>query len=130
MAVWRGCMAEGCAATLPVPYGSGRTDSPTSGRTDGRTADSDWSARWACRGAPVNQAFPTAAASVRGCRTRRPNSPRRRPSPQTAVPALTLRHTHLRTAYIRVSCRRCDFLSINIITFVCVVRNRFKQSPY
>jgi len=81
-------------------------------------------------GAPVNQAFPTAAATVRGRRTRRPNSPRRRPSPQTAVPALTLRHTHLRTAYIRVSCRRCDFLSINIITFVCVVRNRFKQSPY
>jgi len=116
VAVWRGCMAEGCAVTLPVPYGSGRPDSPTSGRTDGRTVDSDWSAGWACRGAPVNQAFPTAAAAttVRGRRTRRPKL-----SATSTVAADRSPRAHAQTyapahRVYRVSCRRCDFLSINI----------------
>lgn len=126
MVLWRGYMAEGCAVTLPVPYESGRPDEPTSGRTDGRTVDSDWSARWACRGAPVNQAFPSAVVTVRGRRTRRPIL-----SATSTVATDRSPRAHAQTyasahRVYRISCR--DFLNINIqyyYIFLCSTKYVF-----
>jgi len=121
---WHGAGAWRRVAQRPCLYSTGPADRthrhadepPTTiGRRGGRVG-----------GRRLTKPFRRYAGAARG----NGNSPRRRPSPKTAVPAHTLTYTHLRTVFIVYRIVVVIFLRINIIIYFCVVRNRFKQSSY